>query len=259
MKADKILELLKQSQQDQLELFQGKLADMMGGEPDRPAQTSLPPPPHPFEPRIVSKLVMKTQGEYSKGYPEGLVLHFTAGRYEKGVDSALSTVENGAKNGFAFWAMGTDGTIVKGHDIKKWGYHAGVSERAPLGSSVSKKLLGLEVCNAGKLTKDAKGNFTTWFGTTVPLDQVRYIPKARYPEEETGYYHAYTSEQETAIVNLILWLEKHGKGVFKLENVFGHDEVCMPRGRKNDPGGALALGMPEFRKALVDIKKMRQG
>jgi N-acetyl-anhydromuramyl-L-alanine amidase AmpD len=200
---------------------------------------------------MIDKPIMKTQGEFPKGFPEGAIVHFTAGRFEKGLQSAIDTIEYGASQGFAYWAIAIDGTVVRGHDVKKWGYHAGVSERSPLGKSVSKRLIGIEICCAGKVTKNPDGSFSTWYGTKLTgAAKARYIATKRYPEEETGYYHCYTTEQEAALVNLLMQFREDSGGVFSLDNVFGHDEVAMPRGRKNDPGGSLSVGMPEFRKLL---------
>jgi hypothetical protein len=254
-----VLTLFSQSQSKQFELFKAGLDALDTPaplpEPDEPERPNPTVPPAESPDRVlnmIDKPIMKTQGEFPKGFPEGAIVHFTAGRFDKGLQSAIDTIEYGASQGFAYWAIAIDGTVVRGHDIRKWGYHAGVSERSPLGKSVSKRLLGIEICCAGKVTRNGDGTFSTWYGTKFPntSDKIRHTDGKRYPEEEAGYYHKYTVEQEAALVNLLMQLREDSNGIFSFDNVFGHDEVAMPRGRKNDPGGALSVGMPEFRKFL---------
>jgi lysozyme family protein len=52
-------------------------------------------------------------------------------------------------------------------------------------------------------------------------------------------------------VKLLLWLKGNQPDVFQFEFVLGHDEVSP--GRKNDPGGALSVTLPQFRERLVSM------
>ena len=60
-------------------------------------------------------------------------------------------------------------------------------------------------------------------------------------------------QQESALTNLVLWMHTTKPGIFKIENVVGHDEVAQPEGRKNDPGAALSLYMRAFRAKLLTM------
>lgn len=192
----------------------------------------------PFAEQVTPE--MKTQGTYRKGYPEGLVLHFTAGHQTQTGSGGVTT---GRNNGHTYLFMTADGVVHQAFPLNKWGYHAGTSYYPGLGSGVSKYLVGLEVANAGKLT----GN-KTWFGKTLPASEIRTV-KAK-DNVIAGSYQKYTKEQEEAIINLCLWLKANNPDVFNLDYVVGHDEVCSPKGRKNDPGGALSMTMPELRTLL---------
>lgn len=185
---------------------------------------------------------MKTRGKYRKWYPEGAVVHFTAGRSLNGVQDAVNTSNYGVKQGYTYFTIASDGTIIQPFSLEEWGSHAGTSEWAGLGSGVSQYLVGIEVCCAGKL--DSK--MTSWFGEQYDEKQVLYSEKI--DNIQKGFYHKYTDAQKKALLDLLLWLKHNNENVFSFSNVVGHDEVAP--NRKNDPGASLGCTMPQFREFL---------
>lgn len=207
----------------------------------------------------IHKDKMKTKGSYSGGYPKGAVVHFTAGRYEGGLEKAKDSIDGGIKNGFAFLCIGYDGSIVQAHPLDKWGYHAGESAWKGLAGTVSDDLVGIEMNCAGKVEKINDNKFKTWFGTYLTADEVRYVTEKDYGCP-AGYYHKYTPAQEKTLIEFLVWLKKNDKtGNFKIDFILGHHEVAGKLGigkwRKNDPGGSLSMTMDQLRKkvkALVE-------
>lgn len=194
----------------------------------------------PFATQI--KPEMKARGTYRKGYPEGAIVHFTAGRRTAG-DSAIAY---GREQGHAYFVIDAAGEVFQAMPLNRWGYHAGTSMYPGLGSGVSQFLVGIEVMAAGEVTRRKDGSFVTWFGQIIPRSEVRY--SERRANIQKGFYQAYTAAQEASLEALILWLKRNHPDVFDLSLVLGHDEVSP--GRKNDPGAALSCTMPEFRKKL---------
>lgn len=184
---------------------------------------------------------MKTQGKYAGGYPVGAVVHFTAGGSE-----IRDTMSWGKNQGYAFFGIGRDGKIVQAHAMNEWGHHAGTSSWPGLGSSLSSKLVGIEVCAAGRLEKASDGRYKSWFGKYYGESDVRH--SSSKANIQSGVYHAYTDEQEDALIRLLLWMKNQAPDVFNIDYVLGHDEISP--NRKNDPGGALSMTMPEFRQLL---------
>lgn len=175
------------------------------------------------------------------GYPQGLVVHFTAG------SSAESSIEWGREQGFAFWMLKKDGTLIQTHTLDVWGPHAGISSWKGINGTVSDELLGLEIDCAGRLEKDG-ANWKSWFGRVVP-EKLRRYSKGEANIVE-GWYEAFTPEQEATLEAFALWLKRNHPDVFNLDLVLGHDEVSP--GRKNDPGAALSMTMPAFRARLKE-------
>jgi len=197
-----------------------------------------------------TKDLMKVNGPYANKYPQGAVVHFTAGRSLEGDKNAENTVKGGVKNGYAFFVISSTGTVYQNFPLSHWGSHAGVSKHPVLGTSVSRKLVGIEICNAGSLKK--KGDkYVSWFDEEYTEAQVRKVSKK--DNMQAGTYHKYTEAQEKALVDLIIWMHKNNPKVFNLDYVLGHDEVCAPKGRKNDPGGSLSMSMPELRAHLKKL------
>ena len=205
---------------------------------------------------------MTTQGSYAKGYPQGAIVHFTAGRSDP-----LSTVKGGIKNNYTFFVIGPDGQVYQNFDLNRWGSHAGKSSHQKLGEGVSRYLVGIEICNAGKVRQIDSKTFRPWYNdplyyqkhnkpipkgvpnakSDLKAEEVRFVE--RFQNREAGWYHCYTPQQEKGLIDLLLWLKSNAPNIFSFEFVLGHDEVSP--GRKNDPGGSLSMTMPEFRARLI--------
>ena len=177
-----------------------------------------------------------------RGYvePEGLVIHFTAGHWDRKGKDGLSSAK---KNGFTYLFLEDSGDLYQGHSLYQYGSHAGSSYWEGVGSNVSKKLIGLEIACSGKL-KRKNGKYVTWFDREVKEDQVRYHPGDS--NIQRGYYQIFTDEQLQSLERLIMTLYFNFES-FKVENIVGHDEVAVPFGRKNDPGYSLPVTLPEYR------------
>lgn len=183
---------------------------------------------------------MKAAGRYAKGYPEGLVVHFSAG------SSMKSTLDWGRGQGYLFLGIDKKGKLYQSNPLNEWGHHAGVSSWPGIGQSLSNRLIGVEIDNAGRLEPLGNGRYKSWFGKVFTEDQVRHV-KAE-ANRVAGTYEKYTEEQEDTLFGLIVWLKQNNPSVFKVDWVLGHDEIA--KGRKNDPGGALSITMPELRAKL---------
>ena len=220
----------------------------------------------------IDQLKMKTRGYYSQGHPEGAIVHFTAGRSrskaEGGkrnlpthLDMGILGVKNAVTEGsYAYFIIDRSGNVFQNFPLNRWGYHAGESKCPVTGrKSVSNYYVGIEVQGAGMLTRVDDDRYRAWFTNTANGDhyfyksknEVQYFKKRDNIQE--GNYHLFSHEQKKSLVDLLLWLEENGNGIFNIEKVFGHDEVAPSR--KNDPGGSLGMSMPEFRRMLKDVKE----
>lgn len=180
-----------------------------------------------------------TRGEYPKKYPEGAIVHFTAGR-RNGLSNGL---EYQANQGYTYFLIDKDGNIGQNFPLNKWGYHSGESYWEGVGQYVHRRLVGIEIQCAGNLDKNNK----SWFGVSYPQEETRNIA-AKFHNISPGRYLKYTDKQEEALVNLLIWLKNNNTSVFSFDWVLGHDEVSP--GRKVDPGGSLSMTMPVFRDFL---------
>ena len=119
---------------------------------------------------------------------------------------------------------------------------------------MSNKLVGIEICGPG-IVKKHGSTYKTWFNETCTEAEVRFSEKVENVTE-AGYYLTFNAVQEKALFDLIMWMRNTNPAVFKLENVFGHDEIAVHEGthslgRKQDPGASLSVYMPEFRRKLM--------
>lgn len=231
----------------------------MVNEPERPSQqnTMLKDLFAEYEiPKIVDVPVkVSTQGKYftKTGQAKGVVVHYTAGRFEKGKDSALSTLRSMASRGLGCLVMDTDGVIYKAanQDLNEVAWHAGKSSWQGK-TGISRYCIGMEICNAGKLTAHNGKHYPWWCfnskggfkgGQPIPPDMVRHIPHDR-SNQKKGFYHAYTKAQEESLINFILW-QLDINPEFQTWWICGHDEIAPTR--KSDPGASLSMTMPAMR------------
>lgn len=202
-------------------------------------------------PRAATSTKMKTRGKFQQSHPLGCVIHYHAGR-SKNPQTVLNDMR---KRGICAFVIDREGHVWQDFPLDEWGWHAGPSFWKGLGAGLNRKTVGIEVFGAGKL-EYKKAQFFSWFGKAFPRKEV--ILSEKRGNIKAGYYHAFTEIQIKELVDLILWLDSNGKGIFNLDYVLGHDEVAPTR--KSDPGAALhsnkvPLTMVEFRLMLKDIKK----
>jgi len=184
----------------------------------------------------------RTRGRYEGGYPKGAVVHFTAGR-RSGLAQGLRYQVG---QGYCYFLIDADGRIGQNFPLDRWGYHAGRSYWRGLKPNVSDSLVGIEIQAAGML-EGRPGEYQSWFRMKVPDQEVRVI-ESTTANQQAGAYQVYTAAQEAALTRLLLWLHANQPEHFDLDLVLGHDEVSPDR--KNDPGGALSMTMPDYRRYL---------
>lgn len=129
-------------------------------------------------PRADRTVAMHMRGNYAKGYPVGAVVHFTAGRRERGDIDAEQTMKNGRDNRYLYFCISSTGKVYQPAALNKWGSHCGESSHADLGHSLSNQLTGIEVCAAGRLKKTSLG-YEPWWNDEYPAGS----PKRTYYQE----------------------------------------------------------------------------
>jgi len=103
---------------------------------------SLPVSAQLLYPGADQSVAMKTRGPYRRGDPEGAVVHYTAGRVEKGGADAVATMKYGA-SGFCYFCIPATGKVYQGAPLDRWGSHAGGSKWPGPGSWGSQYLVPL--------------------------------------------------------------------------------------------------------------------
>ncbi len=190
------------------------------------------------EPIYATQVQFKTRGKYKSGWPRGAVIHYTAG------SSSSAAVSEAVKNGYSYFVLGSDGGLVQGAPLDRWGSHAGESSWPGLGSYVSQYLVGIEVVCPGLLKQVPSGDLYTWYG--------KYVSKSAARQDALGrWFYGFTKDQENKLRTLLFTLKVINPDVFDFDLVLGHHEVSP--GRKEDPGASIAVGMPGLRQELKQL------
>ena len=214
-------------------------------------------PAQGYMPFAVRLNEIPTRWAYKGGWPIGGILHFTAGR-----DNPRGTVEYLGGVGYPCIVMGRDGRVYQAFSASRGGCHCGTEHHD--------YCFGLEVVSAGRctlVTVGGKKKYAPWFAyknggphtgiiqnakDCFDEDQMRYV--YRNGSQREGWYQKFTKAQEDSIIKVFLWYKwADPTNRFDFDKILGHDEACDIGGRsgaKNDPGGALSITMPEFRKLL---------
>lgn len=189
--------------------------------------------------------LMARAGTYPKGFPEGAIVHFTAGWRNQKPKDAIAFAN---KNGHRYFFIAEDGTVVQQFDLSGYGAHAGASKCPITGrTNVSRFYVGIEVACGGRLEDaDKDGNVDdTYFKLNVPPDQIRSGEINNKWQKSKGSFEKFTPAQEKSLVELLTWLSQNG---MNSEYILGHDETSGDR--KNDPGLSLSVTMDQLRKIV---------
>lgn len=197
----------------------------------------------------------KTSWDYEKGYPRGLVVHFTATgptpEQEEGVDEYM-------RPRWSVFMLKRSGELCQTFPLNKGGAHCGTWHHDVC--------LGVEIVAAGRctpVTLNGQKKYAPWYAYKDGVlkypemcfdeSQMRYSGPNKVKNIYPGWYQTYTQKQEDTLFNLCMFLKDQAPDIFDFDLVVGHDEACDVGGRpgaKNDPGAALSLDMPAFRQKL---------
>lgn len=209
-------------------------------EPDRPNKSVTYEKPDIV---TVKGVRFKTQGLYrtSSGKAKGLVVHYTVSGSSE--SSARGVLKYLASKGLGCLVMDRDGTIYKAENVtlgRDVAWHAGTSSWKGV-SGISRHCMGMEICNWGKLDSTTRKRV---------FSKIRRVKSSQ--NIKGGDYESYTTAQEAALTNFILW-QMDVNPEFNLDWVVGHDEIAPTR--KSDPGGSLSMSMPKYRTYLKKLAK----
>lgn len=163
--------------------------------------------------------------------PRWVVIHFTGGA--SGASSANWLCDPRAKAS-AHVVVDRDGSVIQLAPFNVVTWHAGRSVWKGV-SGLNAHSIGVEIANAGILTKRGDGKFYTSFGTVVPDGRVIRAAHKNEPRTER-FWEAYTEEQVATVRDLLLDLRT---AYPTLEGIVGHDDIAP--GRKADPGPAAPM------------------
>ncbi len=163
--------------------------------------------------------------------PDTIVMHYTAGTSTTGAARWLSSRKSKAS---AHLVVGRDGEVIQLVSFKEIAWHAGRSRwRGRTG--LNRYSIGIEIVNAGPLTKHADERYRTHFGQIIS-DPAEVVLASHKHQRDAKYWHSYTEAQLDRVEELVLALLDEYPPI---RDVVGHDDIA--RGRKSDPGPAFPM------------------
>jgi len=162
--------------------------------------------------------------------PRYLIMHYTVGSSAEG---SISWLTNARSRASAHIVLSRDGDITQLVPFNMKAWHAGRSRWQEL-KGLSAHSIGIEIDNAGVLTKLANGRWKTSFGKVYEPDEV--IELTHKLDNQPKGWHIYPEQQLQALIELSQLLVEE----YQLEGILGHDDISGYRG-KRDPGPAFPM------------------
>lgn len=168
-------------------------------------------------------------GKFNQGRADTIVIHFTAG---SSFESAVNHLCSDKTKASAHLVIGREGEITQLVPFDTVAWHAGKSQWKGR-SGLNRFSIGIELDNAGQLTKNEAGEFSSWFNRIYSANDVH---KGIHRNQTTSsFWHAYSQIQiEKTFEICELLCEEYG-----IEEILGHEEIAPSR--KTDPGPAFPL------------------
>lgn len=170
----------------------------------------------------------KDSGSYGVDLPDTIVIHFTAG---SSLESAVDTLQDPNVKASAHLVVGRNGDIKQLIPFDKIAWHAGQSEWEDR-IGLNKYSIGIEIDNAGRLSKNGN-HYLTWWGGQIPENQV--FEGIHRNESVISYWHSYEEVQIFKVWNICQALKEK----YSMKTIVGHEEIAPER--KVDPGPAFPL------------------
>jgi N-acetyl-anhydromuramyl-L-alanine amidase AmpD len=168
---------------------------------------------------------------FEDGDPSGVTIHYTASR---NIDSVIDTLANSKLN--YHFIIDRQGHVYQNARLTHSVYHAGKAEWK--GKSPNKSFISIALLNWGLLDDTGR----TWAGQRLPDDETHTRHGKRWDK--------CTLVQEERLLVLCKWLVC--QGIYP-DMICGHDECCIPPGRKTDPGGIMSYDISQLRKLVVSV------
>lgn len=186
--------------------------------------------------QLVQQVTTLNQGGSFKARRRFLVLHYTAG---PSLEGTLGQFTDPLKKVSAHLVIGRDAKVVQVVPFNRIAWHAGESSWKPASGSAVKGLnayaLGIEMVNAGPLTRAVDGTFYTWYGAKVVPEDVIEVDPAAPGSFHKRWWHRFPGEQVQACLEIAGALVNE----IGLEEILGHSDIAPLR--KTDPGPAFPM------------------
>lgn len=161
--------------------------------------------------------------------PLYLILHYTAGTTAEG---AISWFKNRSSQASAHLVVDRDGSVTQMVPLNRIAWHAG--KRSWQGvDGLNSYSIGIEIVNAGRLTRSEEGEWVNWADNKVPPSEVTVL--AHKNGSHASGWQIYTKAQLEKVSEIGSALHER----FKFLDVVGHEDISP--GRKIDPGPAFPM------------------
>ena len=171
--------------------------------------------------------------------PKGVTVHYTADRIVERVIRSLAE-----KNLGYHIFIDRNGVITQSALFDRSLNHAG--DALWNGQSPNRSHIAVSLVTWGELKYEKGVGFKAWNGKPIIQDEVRSRPSGGM-FTKARYWDRCTPAQEQSLKVFLLFCMVNG---ISADDVCGHDECAIPKGRKSDPGGVLSMTMGELRETL---------
>ncbi|TRY32104.1 N-acetylmuramoyl-L-alanine amidase [Aliiglaciecola sp. M165] len=168
-------------------------------------------------------------GKFNQSRADTIVIHFTAG---SSFDSSVNHLCSEKAKASAHLVIGRGGEVTQLVPFDTIAWHAGRSQWKGR-SGLNRFSIGIELDNAGELTKNEAGEFSSWFNRVYSASEVH--KGVHRNQSKSSFWHAYSQTQIEKTFEICELLCE----VYGITEILGHEEIAPSR--KTDPGPAFPL------------------